>query len=57
MNGACVPVVGRRIIWPGFAPAYEHVQGAWPARKLAGNPDSPQAVIFLASIIDVMMGS
>ena len=27
------------------------------ARKLAGNPDSPQAVIFLTSITDVMMGS
>ena len=27
------------------------------SRKLAGNPDSPQAVIFLASITDVMMGS
>ena len=27
------------------------------ARNLAGNPDSPQAVIFLASITDVMMGS
>ena len=26
-------------------------------RNLAGNPDSPQAVIFLASITDVMMGS
>ena len=26
------------------------------ARNLAGNPDSPQAVIFLASITDVMMG-
>ena len=25
-------------------------------RNLAGNPDSPQAVIFLASITDVMMG-
>ena len=27
------------------------------SRNLAGNPDSPQAVIFLASITDVMMGS
>ena len=27
------------------------------ARNLAGNPDSPQAVIFLTSITDVMMGS
>ena len=27
------------------------------ARNLAGNPDSPQAVIFLASITDVTMGS
>ena len=26
-------------------------------RNLAGNPDSPQAVIFLTSITDVMMGS
>ena len=26
-------------------------------RNLAGNPDSPQAVIFLMSITDVMMGS
>ena len=26
-------------------------------RNLPGNPDSPQAVIFLASITDVMMGS
>ena len=26
-------------------------------RNLAGNPESPQAVIFLASITDVMMGS
>ena len=25
-------------------------------RNLAGNPDSPQAVIFLASITDVIMG-
>ena len=31
--------------------------GASLARNLAGNPDSPQAVIFLASITDVMMGS
>ena len=30
---------------------------AGDARNLAGNPDSPQAVIFLASITDVMMGS
>ena len=28
-----------------------------PPRNLAGNPDSPQAVIFLTSITDVMMGS
>ena len=28
-----------------------------PPRNLAGNPDSPQAVIFLASITDVTMGS
>ena len=27
-----------------------------PSRNLAGNPDSPQAVIFLTSITDVMMG-
>ena len=27
------------------------------SRNLAGNPDSPQAVIFLTSITDVMMGS
>ena len=27
------------------------------ARNLAGNPDSPQAVISLTSITDVMMGS
>ena len=27
------------------------------ARNLAGNPDSPQAVVFLTSITDVMMGS
>ena len=26
-------------------------------RNLAGNPDSPQAVIFLASFTNVMMGS
>ena len=26
-------------------------------RNLAGNPDSPQAAIFLTSITDVMMGS
>ena len=26
-------------------------------RNLAGNPDSPQAVVFLTSITDVMMGS
>ena len=32
--------------------------GQWQtSRNLAGNPDSPQAVIFLASITDVMMGS
>ena len=28
-----------------------------PPRNAAGNPASPQAVIFLASITDVMMGS
>ena len=28
-----------------------------PPRNLAGNPDSPQAVVFLTSITDVMMGS
>ena len=26
-------------------------------RNLAGNPDSPQAVVFLTSIIDVIVGS
>ena len=26
-------------------------------RNVAGNPDSPQAVVFLTSIIDVTMGS
>ena len=28
-----------------------------PARSLAGNPDSPQAVVFETSIIDVTVGS
>ena len=31
--------------------------GAIHPRNLAGNPDSPQAVIFLTSITDAMMGS
>ena len=33
------------------------LQDLKPARNLAGNPDSPQAVIFLTSMTDVMMGS
>ena len=37
--------------------AYRRRHGEKAARNLAGNPDSPQAVIFLASITDVMMGS
>ena len=26
-----------------------------PTRNLAGNPDSPQAVVFLTSIIDIIV--
>ena len=37
--------------------AGDHQLGFCYPRNLAGNPDSPQAVIFLASITDVMMGS
>ena len=25
-------------------------------RSLAGNPDSPQAIVFITSIIDIMVG-
>ena len=28
-----------------------------PPRKVAGNPDSPKAVVFLTSIIDLTLGS
>ena len=34
-----------------------HLMGRMEPRNLAGNPDSPQAVVFLTSIIDVIVGS
>ena len=37
-------------------PKYDTVAISGP-RNLAGNPDSPQAVVFLTSIIDVIVGS
>ena len=42
-----------------FREDYEESVSVLPIspRNLAGNPDSPQAVIFLTSITDVMMGS
>ena len=69
--GTLLLVWGRFCVWETIIPdAQEHFLtpsarrdthligglGLRP-RKLAGNPDSPQAVIFLASITDVMMGS
>ena len=30
--------------------------GSAPPRNLAGNPDSPQAVVFLTSLIDITVG-
>ena len=42
---------------PGSSIARAVSQHDGATRNLAGNPDSPQAVIFLASITDVMMGS
>ena len=42
---------------PGSARLHECCLGMLPARNGAGNPDSPQAVIFLTSITDVMMRS
>ena len=41
---------------PGIRSRQRRAGGA-PPRNLAGNPDSPQAAIFLTSITDVMMGS
>ena len=46
-------LLGREYI----IPIAVDLQVAAVARNLAGNPDSPQAVIFLTSITDVMMGS
>ena len=59
----------QRIISPTMPSSHVHQQtthltkpakepnGPLSPRNLAGNPDYPQAVIFLASITDVMMGS
>ena len=33
------------------------IDNRFNARSLAGNPDSPQAVVFLTSIVDVTVGS
>ena len=51
-HGRCSLVSAR-----GPGDGGEVLKGSRFPRKLAGNPDSPQAVIFLTSITDVMMGS
>ena len=33
------------------------IDNRFNARSLAGNPDSPQVVVFLATIVDVTVGS
>ena len=53
-SGASTTAVGHQD--NGGPPGSDSGGNSLP-RKLAGNPDSPQAVIFLASITDVMMGS
>ena len=40
----------------GRATAATAAASAWP-RNVAGNPDSPQAIVFLTSIVDVTVGS
>ena len=69
MPAITMPVASPRC-FPTIKPAIDSGKPTWIkiqlrmgtqtkiiARNLAGNPDSPQAVIFLASITDVMMGS
>ena len=40
-----------------ITPVFANELRIHPTRTLAGNPDSPQAVVFLASLIDIAVGS
>ena len=51
-----MPPAGGLSLNATTAGAVRLVQLVATARNLAGNPDSPQAVVFLTSVVDVTVG-
>ena len=41
----------------GYPLRFRLAEDEWASRNSDGNPDSPQVVVFLATIVDVTVGS